>query len=341
MGFAITPEYEELLARGYPHLRRLVTPHPHEDDAHGWAVKLLNLGDPKYYFVDWPAAVARRYVRGYAVSRIGTGKHEKMHAAATDPGPIDEAEARKLIARCLEPDHYQRYDFHAEHALFLIEAMIGSAATADAVLTAFEAMTRLDAKFGTRNAFAYDLGFVIRRLPAAPRAKAEARVRALVDRHADSYTRDFLSYLVGGRAALEASGRKLGLYCVHFCDDSQLIRDVASDSVTSWDAQHAVLAGDALIDALAPNKLRQIWKPWKPLVIEQLGVLASPKVISVLKEFGKTKQHAAQVAEILAARGAGTKAAKPGPSRPTAKTSPARKVAAKRLTAKTTPKQRR
>jgi hypothetical protein len=287
--------------------------------------------------VDWPAAVARRYVRGYAVSRIENTSPPKMHAAALDgpPGmaekarPIDEAEGRTLIASYLHADHYDRYDFHAHHALFLIEAMIGSSATADAVLGEFEAMKDLEAKFGTRNAMAYALGFVIRRLPAAHRTKAEARVQALVAKHAGSgeaYTRDFLSYLVGGREALEKSGRKLGLYCLHFCNDPALIRSVADGLVTGWDAQHVVLAGDALLDALTPKKLRQIWQPWRPLVIEQLGILASPKAVAVLKEFATTKQYAAQVAAILAAR-----SGKPaGATKPTA----TKQVAAKKPVAK-------
>jgi hypothetical protein len=346
MGLATTPEYDELLAHGYPHLRRLITPHPHEADAKAWAIKALNEGDPTHYHVDWPAAVARRYVRGYAKSRIENTSPPKMHEAAVDPGPVDEAEGRGLIASYLHADHYDRYDFHAYHALFLIEAMIGSAATVDAVLGPFEAMADMEAKFGTRNAMAYALGFVIRRLPSAERKRAEARVSALVARHAggEKYTRDFLSYLVGGKQALEASRRRLGLYCVHFCNDPALIRSVADGLVTGWDAQHVVLAGDALIDALSPNKLRQIWKPWKPWVIDQLGHLASPKAVAVLKEFAKTKAYAKRVEDILGVRGgapAGASAAASKPmqkkaapkkhaKKPAAKTKPAKRSAAKR-----------
>ncbi len=325
MGLATTPEYDELLARGYPHLRRLITPHPHEADAQGLAIKALEELDPKHYFVDWPAAVARAYVRGYATSRIENTSHAKTHAAAVDSGPVGEAEGRKLIASYLGPKHYDRYDFHSEHALFLVEAMIGSAAVVDAVLGEFEAMKKLEAEFGTRNAFGYAIGFVIRRLPQARRAAAEARVSALVAKHAgggEKYTRDFLSYVVGGRAALETSGRKLGLYCVHFCEDPVLIRQVATGSVVGWDAHHVVLAGDGMIDALTPVK--KIWKGHKERTIEQLGILASPKAVGVLKEFGKTKAYAAQVEAALAARSGGKPAAKPAkpktpPKKPAAK----------------------
>lgn len=334
MGLATTPEYEALLARGYPHLRRLIEGHPHEADAHGWAVKALSEGDPKHYFVDWPAAVARGYLRGYASSRIENTSHENTHAAAANTGPIDEAEGRALIASFLAPDHYDRYDFHADHALFLVEAIIGSAATADAVLGAFEAMTDLEAKYGTRNAFAYALGFVIRRLAGKERAKAEARVQALLDKHPDgegTYTRHFLSYLIGGREALEASGRRLGLYCVHFCNDPALIREVAGDSVIGWDANHVVLAGDALLDALTPKAIKKIWKGHKERTIEQLGHLASPKAVAVLKEFGKIKAFEKLVAAALAGRnGKSTPeqpAKKPGAQKPARKST--KKPAAK------------
>ena len=309
MGLATTREYEELLARGYPHLRRLIEGHPHDANADAWARKALSEGDPKHYFVDWPAAVARRYVRGYAGSRISMTEPWRMSAAAVD-GPldplIDEAEGRGLIAFYLAGDHYHRYAFHAHHALFLVEAMIGSAITADAVLACFEDLTDLDSKFSTRNEIAYALGFVIRRLPSAERARAEQRVAAIVAKHAakeTDYTRDFLSYLVGGRVALEKSGRRLGLYCVHFCNDPALIREVAAEMVIGWDAQHVVLAGDAMIDALTPKAIKKIWKGHKERTIEMLGHLASPKAVTVLKEFGKVGAFKKLVDAALAARG--------------------------------------
>ncbi len=333
MGLATTPEYEELLARGYPHLRRLIEGHPHEANADAWAVKALSEGDPKHYFVDWPAAVARRYVRGYADSRISMTEPWRMSAAAVDgppDPPIDEAEARGLIASYLAGDHYDRYEFHAHHALFLVEAMIGSAITADAVLAGFEDMPDLDSEFSTRNAIAYALGFVIRRLAPAERAHAEQRVAALVAKHAakkTDYTRDFLSYLIGGREALEKSGRRLGLYCVHFCNDPALIRAVAADLVIGWDAQHVVLAGEEMLDALTPKTIKKIWKGHKERTIEQLGHLASPKAVTVLKEFGKVGAFAKLVDAALAARGGKPAAKKPAPVKAA---KPTKKPAAKK-----------
>lgn len=340
MGLAVTPEYEELLAKGYPYLRRLVTPHPDEEQAENIAQMMLCLGDPAEYFVDWPAAVARRYVRGYAASAMVGGDYQVMFAAAQDPGPVSEAEGRTLIAAMLEHAHYQRYEFHVHHALFLLEAMIGSEAVVDAALTEYEAMDDLDGAYSTRNDLAYALGFVIERLPAKAQAKAKARVTALVEQHANRgkvYTRDFLSYLVGGRAALEQSGRTLGLYCVHFCNDPELIRSVAAEGVTGWDVQHYVRAGEPLLDALTTKGLRQIWAPWRPLVAEQLGVLASPKAVAVLKELGQTKKLANQVQAILAARGdkLGPAKARPGASKkPTTKKAATKKAATKKAATK-------
>jgi hypothetical protein len=343
MGLAVTPEYEELLAKGYPYLRRLVTPHPDEEQAENTAQMMLCLGDPAEYFVDWPAAVARRYVRGYAASAMVGGDYQVMFDAAQDPGPVDEAEGRQLIGAMLEPEHYQRYEFHVHHALFLLEAMIGSEAVVDAALTAYEGMADLDGTYSTRNDLAYALGFVIERLPATAQANAKARVQALVDKHADRgkvYTRDFLSYLVGGREALERSGRTLGLYCVHFCNDPELIRSIAADSVTAWDVQHVVRAGEPLLDALTAKSLRQIWAPWRPLVAEQLGVLASPKAVRALKELGQTKKLAPQVTAILAARGETLGAAtkkKPPATKSSAKKPSANKPRAKKSSAKKPP----
>jgi hypothetical protein len=158
-------------------------------------------------------------------------------------GPVSEKEGRALISALLADDH-SHYQFQVQHGLWLLEAMIGRAAVVDAVLGTFEKMKKLDGQFDTRNDVAYSIGFVIRRLPAKERAAAEERVRALVAKEPEGFTREFLSYLVGGRKALEDSGRALGLYCLHFCDDPALIREVAEGSCATFDLSHAFLGGE-------------------------------------------------------------------------------------------------
>lgn len=61
--FAIDSQSEALFASGWPHLRVLVSPHPHEKDPAKWALKALEAYDPDVYHVEWPREVAYRYVR--------------------------------------------------------------------------------------------------------------------------------------------------------------------------------------------------------------------------------------------------------------------------------------
>jgi hypothetical protein len=328
MKIARTAEYDELFARGYPHLRRLVSPHPDETDAEKRAIAAATDGDPGRYHVDWPTEVAYRFVRAVAncgsfgigfSRRLADGYTPNAAAALALAGPVDEAEGRQLIAALLGPDH-NHYEFQVEHCAFLLEAMIGTPAFVDAVLSEFEGMPDIDGKYSTRNDVAYRLGFAIRRLPDKARKAAEARVTKLVETRPDSYTRDFLSYLVGGRKALEASERVLGLYCVHFCDDPALIRELAASSCGSFDAHHVVLAGDAVLDHLP--KLRNVAPPRIPGLIEELTHLASKKVEPVLNALLAKKKYAARAQAALDLR-----AGKPPATRKPAAKKPAAKQA--------------
>ena len=121
MTFARTPEFEDLFARGYPHLRRLVDGHPDDQTAEATAECMLDAIDAAHYHVDWPREVAHRYVRGLAnvgSSGIGLSARRKdlpeADAGLRKAGPVDNAEGRTLIAALLAPDH-SHYGFQVEH----------------------------------------------------------------------------------------------------------------------------------------------------------------------------------------------------------------------------------
>jgi hypothetical protein len=335
MKIARTAEYEDLFARGYPHLRRLISPHPDEADAENRAIAAATEGDPGRYHVDWPAEVAYRYVRalanvgefGIGFSRhLAEGRTPKAATALAKTGPVDETEGRALVAALLSPSH-NHYEFQVEHCVFLLEAMIGTAALVDAVLGELEAMTDLDGPYSTRNYVAYRLGFAIRRLPDKARKAAEARVAKLVATKPESFTREFLSYLIGGREALEASERRLGLYCVHFCNDPALIRELAAESCGYFDASHVVLGGDEVLDHL-PG-FRKVAPPRIPWVIEEISHLASNKVEKVLAGLLEKKKYAARAQAALDLR-AGKATKKPAAKKPATKKPAAKKPAAKK-----------
>lgn len=316
--FALTDEYEELYQRGYPHLRRLVTPHPDEADAEKRAEKALDEGDPGRYHVDWPAEVAYRYVRALAnVKEFGIGFSARRKAGVVkeadrgiqQAGPVDAAEAKDLLRRLVDGG-LNHYGFQIQHGLFLLEAMLGTAATVDTVLERFESMAKLEGKYTTLDEIAYALGFVIRRLDEAARKAAEARVRALVATKPPSITRDFLSYLVGGRHEIESS-RKPGLYCMHFCGDPAWIVEIAAATKCfSIDGYHVRVAGDPLLAQLARDARKAFDKHRGPHLLDELAQIASPAVDKVLAAI--EQKHLAQKVE--AARALRARGGKPAPS---------------------------
>ena len=279
----------ELLAAGYPHLRILGANTLTEADAIAAAERALDDIDPIAMHVTWPRDVAQRYLRGLAeVGAHGIGifsLHEEVplpetraaRAAIAKGGDIDAKTARAIVGKLLAPE-VGGYEFHAHHAVFLLEQFVGGAAVVDAVLATWEAakpQTWDDSALA--NQIAYALGFVLARLPAKAAAPLASRARKLAaaGRAAESYTGEFLDFAVDGAAAVARStDRKAGLYFLHFVDDPAQLCALATKMPDQIDAHHLHRVGNDLLEILEA-KLARVPKWRKKWLADELGVLGT------------------------------------------------------------------
>ncbi len=291
----------QLLAAGYPHLRRLVTPHPDEAKAIACAERALDEIDPISYHVTWPRDVALRYLRGLGeVGAHGIGifslhldaplpEARAARAAVARGGEIDVALATQIIERRLAPGA-GGYGFHAAHAVFLLEELVGGAAVVEAALAFWERTpgAKWDASHNA-NELAYHLGFVLARLPPKKAAPLVKRARALVakGRPADCYTAEMLDYAVNGADAIARNAaRRPGLYFMHFVDDPARLLEVAASTPNQIDAHHVHRGGQKLLAVLGA-KLTKVPKWRKPWLVDELAVLGSKAAKAVAAKLPK------------------------------------------------------
>ena len=189
------PDDDALLARGYPHLRRLVDGHKHDQKgkAEAFALKAAVAGKPAYR-IEWPREVAHRFVRlgpgsAFLIWTQYSAADDEEKALASQGGAPSVEEARAIVAAML-PRHGCTYNWRVGEVALLLEAMVGSEPIVDAIVSALEALPanrfQLE-KAGPDRQLAghvfYDLGFLLRRVSAAVRAHQRARLEALWTEH--------------------------------------------------------------------------------------------------------------------------------------------------------------
>lgn len=307
---AINPEAEAAFSRGYPHLRELVDGHPHDDAAAEWASKAF--AGRREYDVRWPRDVAARFLRA-----VGAGTAE----AAAKGGVLTEAEARGVLTKLTRPTDTTR-EFIVEAALFLVEAMLGSEWTLEAVLSLYEAMK--PAQLAAPNPHgivhvAWWSGFLLERVPPKVAAKARARIAKLVASGPLNSVTTRLGFIIGGEAALEASGHKLTPFNLLYCTDEAFIaKHAAYKGYVVLDPYLAWRGGDAVLECYV-DLAKRADRESAGASIEGLARLASPLAVKVLEVLGERKHFAEQVARALASRSAATKPRAPAKKKATKK----------------------
>lgn len=318
--FASNAEYEALFAKGWPHLRTLVSPHPHEKDAAKWAAKALDAYDPDVYHVAWPREVAHRFVRAMGAARPKEAGDNIVFPSKADvakrlqiAGPVAEKEARAIIEHVTHPR-----SCHKESAirdlLFLLEAMVGAEPIVDSALSRYEAMKEKELDAGNPHDLvyvAYWLGFLVNRLPEKTGAKHRARMTKLATAKKQTSVRDRFQMVVGGVKGIKDSGWKPGLHIAHFANDPKFLIEHAAIGGDELDMQLAYQGREPMLDAFA-KRLRRVpaWRlPW---LVDELAVVASPTATAMLKELTVKKAVAERALAALAAR-SGKDAAKASP----------------------------
>lgn len=284
---------EERFERGFPHLRELLDDHPHDTAPAAWALKAV--AGRREYRTAWPREVATRFLRAL--------KAANPTAAAQQPGPFTEAEARALLTALTNPADKTR-EHLVESALFLVEALRGTGWTLDAVLRCFEAMT--PAARGRPNLHgpryvAWWSGFLLLRAPAAVASRARKRMRTLVAQGLDGVTQQ-LAFILDGERALVASGHKITPFNLLFCSDPAFMAKHARyPGFVVLDPYLAWLGGDAVLEVYV-ELAKKVDREWAPLAIDGLALLSSPLAVKVLEVLSEKKYLAGQVAAALARR---------------------------------------
>lgn len=309
--FAIDAANEARFEKGWPHLRTLVSPHPHEKDPAKWALKALDAYDPNVYFVEWPREVAYRFVRGMGAARRKEGGNNIAFPERGDvekrvgvAGPVDEKEARAIVAQVTHPRscHNERA---IEDLLFLLEAMVGGEPVLDAALARYEAMNVKE--LGADNPHdviyvAYWSGFLLRRLPEKAQARHRARMEKIMAKGKGTSVGERFLMVLRGVEGIAASGWQPGIHIAHYVDDPAFLLEHADAGPP--DMQIAYLArekSDAVLRVFAKG-LRQI-EAWRlPFWVDELAAVASPVATAMLKGLAGKKAVASKVEAVLAQR---------------------------------------
>jgi hypothetical protein len=180
---------DELLALGYPHLRRLVD--GHKDDKNSRKSAALAANDNRSlnrnYRSFWPRKTAERFVRAARSAEFQNWMGEPTpDSYFAEGGPVSPDEARALIAATMKVRGCTFLP-KCRDLFYVLEAMVGTELVVDAILDGLEALPDRswtqekggpDRKTGEA---AFLLGFLFLRLTERSRAERRARLRTIFD----------------------------------------------------------------------------------------------------------------------------------------------------------------
>jgi hypothetical protein len=278
MTFSFSAAQDELYARGWPHVCRLVEAAPAERAIRTAVDGELRAGDP-YFSVDVPREVARRFLRAMEYPRGSPGRD----AAITSTDPVDARLARAIVVR-LCPSMAEIYDFRVRDAAFLCEAFLGTPAMV-AILVERLAIAAADVKQweqrdnGNDHAFALASALGDMR-PRLADADFRAATRALANGDASLLLTERLALLVDPKRPVPTGNETLELRRVEIAmerGDRAALRAMFEVNKPSWHwwypARFFYVAGADLLDRL---QLRTVVRepPWRQKqIIAQHGTI--------------------------------------------------------------------
>jgi hypothetical protein len=309
--FAIDAAHEALFEMGWPHLRVLVAPHPHEKEPAKWAAKAIRAYDPNVYHVEWPREVAYRFVRAMGAKRPKGPRDNIVYPDPADAdrlleiaGPVDEKEARAIVAHVTHPQscHKER---SIEDLLFLLEAMVGGEPILDEALKRYEAMSKKELDFGNPHDIvyvAYWSGFLLARLPDEKKKKHAARIEKLIATARGTSVGERLLMVAHGVKGIEESGWRPGIHIAHYANDPEfLVKHADMGPPDMQIAYRAKEKSEKVLEVFAKRQ-RKI-EAWRlPFWVDELSVVASPKATEMLKDLAGKKAVSEKVAKVLAER---------------------------------------
>lgn len=292
-----------LLERGWPHLR-VVTDDKVKNPA-AVAEEQYAKGD-SVIGLRFPRSVANAYLWAQLHPRLSDAA--KSAAARTEP--FDEARVAELIDR-LFPS-MELYGFHAEDALYLLEALFGTERAAGWLVDRLERMSASDwARGGNPHDRLFvaleALGWMLRRL-GAPKALRK-RLEKVRDGREGCHARS-LDVVLDGRAgwARVEDEHVTGECCFiasrmpQLAGDAEAVRAlIAKKRIDPWnDPQLAMAAGAEILNA--PIDSRSWDKARKAALVERFGLISDPLVLRPVALFAKSVLSKSKLREWLRAR---------------------------------------
>ncbi len=295
LGF--TKSDDELLAKGWPHLTRLLDDHRHDHAPEKFALAVVSATEPVYYS-EWPREVACRFLRTGCVTQFkdkaGQGLTARVKAALSDSRPLEKAEAQRLLYEAaLRGEEGQ--EFKVRDFVYGIEAVAGTDAALEAICSGLEdARLELPRNLADpmhtlfKGALAGTVGFLLLRASAAAKKKAVKRLTAVRERLKETKAEAWepcavnLDVSLEGAAAVKRAfaGRQPDLQLVQYAhDDAAFVRRVVTeDPEQPLTVRHAAIGGPKVMEGLASRKFPLAQMPY---LMRDFGMVKSPQTVEL------------------------------------------------------------
>jgi hypothetical protein len=297
--FAWEPNYDQLFALGWPHLRTLLDGHEDDTDAGKHVATVIDGSLEGHYFVRWPRQVALRYVRAFGCRGSGALTTKNPYVAAVveaDAEPVTAAEAKEMLAARVRAGG-PTGSWFVEHFILLLEAMVGTEVVLDGLTES------LAGEVGTDNEveqLGYMLGFLLLRVDAGVAANQRAKLEAILERTSSgTYLYDGLACSLGGAAAARSMGKN-PVYYHHANDEPAAVLDAVEAGEWLPSARHVFLGGEAVLEAVAPYWKKQNGAELQRKLARQLAPIRSPVAVRILAEMSEKSKAKKQVPAICA-----------------------------------------
>ncbi len=291
---------DELLALGYPHLRRLVNGHP--DDGKKADAKArtaaTNHKQLLTYRVEWPRGVAERFVRLSPNDWFQDWQAREPAppelGVAAPAGTVSEDEARAILAHAV-PFHGCNHGLRVRAVDFLLEQMVGTEVAVDAILSVLEQLPA--ARFCAEDTpdrqlagHVLNVGHMLLRLTPSRREHHRARLEALWDTHhqgskAWEVMMALDRVLHGAKAFVGWTGYDYLEWHLHVLDDAQHLRDVIADKATVYgalDVRFVYLAGP---EVLVLTRKHRPAAAEVPMSLTDIGMINHPNAVAFFLEY--------------------------------------------------------
>lgn len=303
-GFARAPEDDLLFALGWPHVRYLVD--GHTDDLLTDPVAIEKAVFRPQVGLAVPRGIALRRIRAFSSYALGPDGKLRQGAvrAMLNGDPMSEDEARTFVSEHLAG---RALGTKQLEIIFLLEALAGPNAIAEAITKAFEdaADAQLLDHASDKSTWAFGLGFLLLRAEATLSVSLRARLEAILARcpkedvNSHSVANVLDQVLHQSKASLRSDHTDQSML-LHWIDEApSAVRDQLAASARPFGgavyARMVLVGGEDVIDYYKKHFDKVKDAAEQRAIVAQFGRIASPKVrelIEAMSERSKAESDA-------------------------------------------------